>query len=226
MRTNVFLAAGAVGLICTATANSAGVTCDQSTTIENIFVPDMIHAQVAYLEHLTGPAWRVDQNVRQYKVAGCVVTVIEKHEVIQSLGLELNERCTFDLNPFLQSHLPSANRLTFGAFDQEEDGRFYADCLSMCGNSTDPIVYEHFLGPHAMDFIEVNLKVALVDDQAIAASNVWEKALESSKGLGFIYSGKFNCTAAFDGLVHRAFAKVKVTAITIGYGLDTPSCNA
>ena len=80
---------------------------------------------------------------------------------IRYLHLDLNPECTFDLNKFLDTKLPPPHYMTFGQFDEQEiGGRFYADCLTSCGNAYDPSVYEYWQGPHVSQFLEVTLEAA------------------------------------------------------------------
>lgn len=114
--------------------------------------------------------------------------------------------------------------MTFGDFDRAWGGRFYADCLSLCSNRADPVVYEHFDGPHALNFIEVNLETVLVDDAAIQAAKTWTDAITAARGAAFVETRQFNCAAAFDAPAHQAFKLVRLTAISVGEALATPNC--
>jgi hypothetical protein len=192
--------------------------------LAKIFRPDMLGARVAYFEHVVGPAWRIEGRLRRYKVGDCTVTIAVRAGEIKSLSLDLDQTCTIDPAPFLEARLPSANRMTFGDFDRAYHGRFYADCLTLCSNRADPVVFEHFDGPHALNFVEVNLQAALVDDAVIKAADEWSGAIASTKGSKFVEHRGFNCTGQFDAAAHKAFQMVRLTAITIGEGLALPRC--
>ncbi len=186
----------------------------------------MLNAQVAYLEHIAGPAWRVDGKYRTYKVSGCIVDVVAESNAVRSLGLRLNDRCTFDPSLFLGIKLPSANKMTFGDLDRAwGGGRFYADCLYLCGNAYDPSVYEHFDGPHAANFIEVNVEAALVSRASVAASEKWQAAIQADRSQDFVMKTQFNCTTSFDQAAHSFFRNIKLTELTVGYDLELPGCS-
>jgi len=159
-------------------------------------------------------------------VSGCVVNVVAESGAVRSLGLELSDRCTFDPGLFLGITLPSANKMTFGDLDRAwGGGRFYADCLYLCGNASDPSVYDHFDGPHSAGFIQVNLEAALVSDTSIAASEKWRAIIQAARGDDFVMKNEFNCTASFDQSAHSVFRNIKLSALTVGYDLELPSCS-
>ena len=201
--------------------------------LARIFVPDMLQADLAYLEQITGPAWETYKNgkiiYKTYKVDGCEVTATISDDSVSTLGLaKLSSKCTFNLNKFLTNangKLPAPHVMTFGQFDDfnGDDGQFWTDCLTMCGNAADPSVYLHWQGPHAENWIEVQLEVVLVDDAAIEASEKWSEAMEKAEGEDWVLETKFNCSRTkYDKIAHKIFRDVRISAITIGYGLDTP----
>ena len=144
--------------------------------LARIFVPGMLTADLAYLEHMVGPAKRTEGNDKEYVINGCKVTVTSANGSIRSLALELSPKCTVDLNKFLRNttaKFPSVNKMTFGQFEAVQDGKgqFMSECLD-CGNSMDPIVSEFWIGSHADGVLEVELSVTLVSTNAIDASFV------------------------------------------------------
>ncbi|ATE58986.1 hypothetical protein CCZ27_02550 [Thauera sinica] len=138
--------------------------------------------------------------------------------------------CDVDVGKFLHEEPGSRSlhlsQMSFGSF-QESAGRtlFYADCLSGCGNASDPSVYAHWEGTRALDFLEVMLEVRLVGDAAIAAADQWQSAMVSAESEDWIMESGFNCDPGKYGEVARkAFAAVQPEAITIGRGLAVPRC--
>lgn len=228
MKFRVLGARAVGGTISMAMAVAVASPAEARAKLDDIFTSDMLGAQVAYLETLTGVAWQMDAADRTYKVAGCVVTARTDKGAVKSLKLALTSRCTFDPNKMLSGwKLPSANKITFGSFGTMtgSQGRFYADCLgTTCGNSYVPAVYYHYEGGHAENWVQVNLEVGLLDDAPIDASSTWEDAMEKKFGLDYVQSGKFNCDASLNAVAVQAFAPVKITAIEIGSDLTTPTC--
>jgi hypothetical protein len=192
--------------------------------LAKVFQPDMLGARVAYFEHMAGPAWRIEGRVRRYRIGDCVMSISALSGIIRSMSLELNESCTVSLDRFVGVRLPSANQMTFGDLDRVFQGRFYADCLALCSNRADPVVSEHFRGPHALNFVEIKLQAALVDDASVKAAGEWADTIAHARGARFVAHRGFNCTDRFDGPAHSAFHGVKLTAITIGEGLPVPRC--
>ncbi len=89
----------------------------------------MIDADVSYLEQFSGPARNSDEfmKTKTYKVSGCIITAhLDSNEkTIQALTLNVSDKCTIDANIFLKNThkpIPSANKITFGAFDESMGG--------------------------------------------------------------------------------------------------------
>lgn len=200
----------------------------RQSKLAEAFAPEMLTADIAYFEQKIGPAWRTDSNSKEFKIDGCIVTANTAGGSIRSLSLDLTNDCTFDLNKFLPNlhgRIPSANALNFGRFDAltGANGRFMADCLNLCGNAADPVVYEHWQGSNADQAIEVMLGVALTGIPAIDASQTWEDAMEKSKGETWVIDTKFNCgPTAYDKVAHKAFRNVRISTISVGYDLIAP----
>lgn len=199
--------------------------------LAQVFDPEMIGADVAYFEQVTGPAWQTYGDTKYYKVDGCEVTATIAGGSIRSLGMRnLSSQCTFNLDKFLPNFagkLPSPHSMTFGEFDSATgmSGQFYADCLGNCGNASDPVVYEHWYGSRADQNLEVVLGVVLVGD-GIAASMTWEDAMEKVEGRYWIIDKQFNYTRKYDAVAHQAFQNVRISKITIGYDLLSWLCTS
>lgn len=210
-------------LVATESVNAA------ASKLEKVFDPEMLSADLAYFEQVTGPARSTLGNQKIYKVDGCEVTATVSGGAISALHMPLNNKCSFDLNKFFsnaQPALPLTN-LTVGQFDKSmgSNGVFLSDCLTMCGNAADPSVYEYWEGSHAVGYLNVLLEVALVSDQAIAASDQWRDAMIAGKGEDWVMDTKFNCEPnSHNDTARKAFERVKVSAITIGGNLVKPGC--
>lgn len=208
----------------------APVAFAASEKIQKIMDPDMLGVDLAYFEQVTGIARKTDGTRKQYKVDGCEVTIEAGGGTVNGIRVPVTPQCAFDLNKFLPNADPkfgTTGELTFGQFDKSagDNGEFLADCLSMCGNAADPSVYEFWEGSHADNFLNVTLEVVLVDDAAIAAASQWQAAMTAGKGEDWVMDTKFNCEpATFDAAAHKAFAAVKVSAISIGQAPAKPGC--
>lgn len=211
-------------------ANQTALAQQSSTKLSRIFSPKMLSANIEYLEQITGPARQTIMNSKTYDVDGCDVTAVVANGTIGSLRLDLNQKCTFDLNAFVNvtpGRFPSANVMTIGEFDSltNNQGQLRSDCIYMCGNAVEPTVSDFWEGPHADQFIEVRAEVTLVDDAAINASIAWKNIMEKGEGEDWVINTKFNCQKTkYDDSGHKLFKDVKLSAITIGYGLEVPHC--
>ncbi len=213
------------------TSNSAPVTQQSNTKLSQIFSPKMLSANIEYLEKITGPARQTIGSSRIYEVEGCDIAAFVLNGSVGTLKMDLNTKCTFDLNAFINvspNHFPSVNSMTIGQFDEltGNQGQLLSDCIYMCGNAVDPTVSDYWEGPHSDQFIEVLAEVTLVDDTAINASMAWQNIMEKGEGEDWVISTKFNCQKTkYDAPGHKFFKDVKLSAITIGYGLDVPHCS-
>lgn len=206
-------------------------TQQNSTKLARIFNPKMLSANIEYLEQITGPARQTIMKSRTYDVDGCEVTAVVVNGTVGSLKLDLNPKCTFDLNAFVNVSpdlFPPANLMTIGQFDAltNSQGQLLSDCIYMCGNAVEPTVSDYWEGPHADQFIEVRAEVTLVDDAAINASIAWQNIMEKGEGEDWVINTKFNCQKTkYDAPGHTLFKDVKLSSMTIGYGLDVPHCS-
>lgn len=200
-------------------------------SLARIFVPDMLYADLAYFEQVTGPARNTDGNTKVYSVDGCMVTATVGGGKIINLKVELSPECTFDLNKILHNargKLPPPYLMTFGQFEDvfSARGQFMADCLGGCGNAYIPAVHLYWEGSRADSNIEVMLEVEQVDDTAIDAAAAWRDAMVKGESEDWVDNTKFNCSRTeYDEIAHNLFKDVRITAITVGYGIKTPPCN-
>ena len=210
-------------------ATSSAALAEKPTKLAQIFQPEMIGADAAYFERVSGPAKNTYDNTKIYEVGGCEVTATVVEGSVRSLRLVLSPQCTFNLNtllPNFTSRFPSPHAMTFGTFDSISGGtgRFYADCLTQCGNAADPVVYEHWQGSRADLGLEIMLEAVQVGEPVLNAANAWQAAMEQMEGEDWVVDAKFNCTRKFDAIAHREFGNVGISAITIGHDLRIPDC--
>jgi hypothetical protein len=199
--------------------------------LAKILSPDMLSVDLAYFEQVSGIARNTYDKTKIYSIDGCEVTATIEDSSVHALRVDLSNKCTFDLNDFIpltSGKFPAPQNLTFGLFDKLEgdDGVFMADCLYLCGNAADPVVFEHWQGPHSLNNIEVMLEAVQVGDAVIDAANIWEEAMKKDKGADWVMYAKFNCEPEkYNSIAHKAFKNIKITAITIGRNIIKPTCN-
>lgn len=208
---------------------SSAVPAAKPIKLVQVFDPDMINADVAYFEQVTGPARNTYGDTKIYKVGGCEVTATIAVGSVRSLRINLNPQCTFNINKFLPNFsgkFPPTHALTFGEFDSLTggNGQFYADCLTLCGNAADPVIYEHWYGSRADRVLEVMLETTQVSGPALSAADTWQSAMSKAEGEDWVVDAKFNCTRKYDAIAHQPFREVTITAITIGYDVQAPRC--
>lgn len=210
---------------------SSSASSVKPVKLAQIFDQEMIGADVAYFEQVVGPARNTYDNTKIYKVDGCEVTATISGISVRALRVDLSPQCTFNLNKFLpnfSNRFPPPHVMTFGKFDSitEGTGRFYADCLTQCGNAADPVIFEHWYGSRADLFLEVVLEAVLASSPVLSAAHTWKTAMEKIEGENWVIDAKFNCTRKYDAIAHRAFQDVTISAITIGYDVQVPRCES
>jgi hypothetical protein len=228
----VLLALGALA------APARAQTQADGSALGRIFTLNMLNAQVAYLESITGPAWKVNAGVAQgteqriYQIQGCQVTVGVSNGAVQSLGLGLSDGCSVDLSRFFNRSkaAPSANTMTFGDLgnfiddygNSNEQGSFAADCLDGCGNAYDPLVYGHYVGPQSDQNLEIVASASTADAATSDAASKWETLMQKQSGQTYVDNTTFNCDGKYDVQAASFLQNVKITSITIGWNLSGP----
>ncbi len=198
--------------------------------VSDLFIPDMLGADIEYLEHRTGPAKNTSQYKKYiekiYKIDSCLLTVNIRKGKIIALKADLNDMCSFDLNKFIDN-APSANLLTFGKFDTltRSRGVFMSNCLKNCGNAMMPVIYENLRGARYNHWTDIMVEATQKDHPIINAATKWTTHMVNAEGIDWVHDTKFNCTRTkYDAFAHKVFTDVKIDAITIGYSLDQYLC--
>lgn len=193
--------------------------------LQALFTRDMLEIRVAYLETLTGPAMRIaklsgDREARTYRLAGCDVTAYVMRGDVYGYGLDVKRACKPDISDIFRSAPQTSWPMTFGTFGQDFWGAAYqANCLTSCGNSSVPLVLFRYQGPHASDYINVELTVALYLDSTLTASETWKDAMKP-RGADYVINGKFNCEGRYQEVAQKAFAGIAFTHLFVGHGQD------
>ncbi len=196
-----------------------------ATKLSGIFQFDLLNAEIAYLESITGPAIHIrasgpDVQAREYRVDGCRVTAYARGSEAIAYALDLTPTCNFNIGNFLGNGYGSTRGLTIGKFAKGAFGahlRAQSSCISLCGNAGDPSVDFTWEGPHAANFLSVVLTITLADDAAVEAGRQWAAIMQKQEGDDYVSGTKFNCDNRYDAAAFKSFGKVKVTRITIGY---------
>jgi hypothetical protein len=206
--------------------------------LSSIFQSEMLNAQIAYLETITGPAMHViptlgGVQIRDYRVNGCKVTAYAKDAAVLAYSLDLNPKCNINLGAFLGNGYSSTEGLTIAKFIKGvfgTDMRVQASCLDLCGNAADPTVDFTFEGPHAVNFVSIVFTIVLAATRSLVAAERWEKTMRNNEGEKYILNTRFNRDNKYDSTAIQNFAKVPIDQITVGSyqaiaDLYKPSCS-
>jgi hypothetical protein len=199
----------------------------QAATVAEVFNGEMLGTSQRYFESVAGIPRESFGDEHTFRVQGCTITATVGGGNVYKLRMELTSQCKADLTQFVGDYAPAPGQpLTFGAFEASSGGglSYSADCLSGCGNASDPSAYALWEGPRVVEFIQVLLEAVQVSDQAITAASTWRDQMIQAKGEDWVMDGGFNCDNQFDPVASQAFKDVPVTAVTIGHELRSPSC--
>lgn len=196
-----------------------------SAKLAQIFTPDILNANVAYLETLTGPAFSTEGSDRTYKVDGCKLIVGVKGGRIDNIGIEgYSPRCSFSIAQYFGQApgqtLPAYP--TFGDIKGMMGGSFGADCLTSCGNAADPVVSLSYQGSHADNFNNLYAAITIADEPALTAYADWGDKLIAKYGQDYVVNGRFNTGDNLDDVVSKDFAPIHPDTIRVGQDLPAP----
>lgn len=196
----------------------------EPVTLDRVLEPALIGAEVPWFEAVVGPAFRVEDTRRTYRIPGCEFAVTAEGGKISGFEIPVTPECAFDLARFMPNAdgLPALGDLTFETFDAAVAGqvRYQADCLKLCGNAYDPSVYAAWEGARADNMMTVTLGKRLIDDVSIDAADAWEKAM-AGEGDDYVVDTRFNCDGKYDEAARAALKAVKPDRIFIGAATAT-----
>jgi hypothetical protein len=210
-------ASGAAG---NAATNSAAAPANPK--LAQIFTPDILGANVAWLETITGPAFSSEGAERTYKVGDCQVIVGVARARIANIGISnYGPACNFPIAQYFATGYdhPLPSLPTFGDIKAGLGGAYAADCLRLCGNAADPVVSLSYQGSHADNFTNLYAAISVVDDRTVAAYADWGDKLAAKYGEAYVASGKFRSGDDLDGVAAEDFAAIRPTTIRVGADL-------
>src|SRR5438128_2091633 len=103
--------------------------------------------------------------------------------------------------------------------------RHVSRCAEM--RLADPTVRFHWEGPHAMNFLTVDLISVIAYDESINAASRWSNLMTAVEGQQYVLNVRFNCDAKYQQLGSQIFRNVEVSEIIVGYSpkLDSQLCD-
>lgn len=202
------------------------VQASGTSSLDQVFVPDTLDAQVAYVEHQIGPAWQVNGAARVYKVGPCRLTLTVDQGVVIALETDVNAQCNPNLAPFLST--PKTWRpagQTFGDVAQVlGDGDYSADCLSDCGNAADPNLFMRLEGFRANGFIDLVFTSPQTSDAAIQAAQAWASGWAKRHGEDSVIQGDYNCQPDATLPLSQWLAPAPIGSVQVGRDLNPVPC--
>lgn len=190
--------------------------------LAKIFTPDILGANVAYLETITGPAFRTEGADRTYKVSDCQVVVGVAKGKIVNIGIDgMSPHCAFPIAQYFAQGYdhPVPALPTFADIKQGLGGHFDADCLSLCGNAAAPLVTLTYEGSHADNFNGLYAAIPITGGTALDAYQDWGAKLAAKYGQDYVTGGKFHSGDALDDVAAKDFAHVYPQIIRVGQDL-------
>lgn len=195
----------------------APATGTEPSSANGFSLVDAMGVQVAYVESRLGPARTVNGPYREYEIGGCTVRLRADGDAVLGYAIPVSEACAAQLTPVLQDYdLPTATPLTFGQFAAARgNARFKADCLTMCGNATDPWVYLESEGPRVSPGIRA--ASPQVESRAIDAAFRIRDQVREGRGETYLVETRFNCDSHFNAGAIAELDNVIVEEIEVGY---------
>jgi hypothetical protein len=194
-----------------------------SAKLAQIFTPDVLGSNVAYLETITGPAFRTDGSDRTYKVGGCTVIVGATNGKIDNIGIDgYGPACSFPIAQYFAGgyDYPVPRNPTFGDIKKGLGGAYGATCLRLCGNAADPLVILSYQGSHADNFNNLYAAVTIADDgRALDAFTDWGNKLVAKHGEPYVANGQYAAGDSAQDVAATDFAKVSPTIVRVGQNL-------
>jgi len=187
--------------------------------LARIFTPDILGANVAYLETITGPAFKTQGAERTYKVGACEVIVGADKGKIANIGIEgVSAACNFNVAQyFAEGYDQPVPRLpTFGDIQTGLGGDYSADCLRLCGNAADPVVTLTYQGSHADNFNNLVAQVSVNTDPIASAWQDWSDKLAPRVGETRLETGTAGLSDTQQAVAARDFEDIKPTTIRVG----------
>lgn len=194
--------------------------------LARIFTPDILGANVAYLETITGPAFSTEGADRTYKVDGCKVIVGVAKGKIANIGIDgVSQHCSFPIAQYFASGYdhPVPPFATFGDIKDGFGGHYDADCLALCGNAADPVVTLNYQGSHADNFTSLYAAIPIADEPQLGAYLDWGAKLTAKYGQDYVANGKFHTGDAMDDVAAKDFAKIHPQTVRVGQDLPAGS---
>jgi hypothetical protein len=215
--------AGNAAANATAAVRAAAPAAAPSPRLAQIFTPDVLGSNVAFLETITGPAFRTDGSDRTYKVDGCEIVVGASNGKIDNIGIDgYSPRCSFPIAQYFAGGYdhPVPPLPTFGDIERGLGGTYIATCLRLCGNGTDPLVELTYQGSHADNFNNLYAAVTIgADGPALNAFGDWGDKLVAKHGEAYVANGEYASDDSLQDVAAADFAKVTPTIIRVGQNL-------
>lgn len=204
----VLIGATALSLGSTSMASAQG---RQQGTLQS-----MLGARVQFLEQQIGTARQVDRDQRHYQVGGCDFTVSVAGDEIVGYVVPMTRACARHAYAALEAYgLPRNLNLSMGEFARvRANVEFKADCLTLCGNASNPWVYLESDGLRGQPAVRAG--AVRVDRAAIDAGLRIRDAIMATHGEDYVVDTRFNCSREFDALAVRELDRVKITEIAVG----------
>ena len=177
-------------------------TAQAKRVIDQLFSTETIGMNLAYAQKIAGPAMRSEFHRHQFRTDGCDITLVsdEADKVIESVEIDIAPSCNLSLKSVLNS-------------------RYYADCLTLCGNAADPVVYLEAKGSRLTNFINYSVQAPMVDGKVLDATAAWRDAMVKAESDDYVLDTRFNCEPdRFRNVISAGLRNARPTVFSFGRG--------
>jgi hypothetical protein len=203
-------------------AAAAATPAAPNPKLAQIFTPDILGANVAYLETITGPAFSTAGHDRTYKVGGCEVIVGVAGAKIADIGIvNYGPACSFPIAQYFAGGYdrPVPRTPSFGDIQSGLGGDYSADCLALCGNAADPVVTLTYHGSHADNFNDLVAQVSVNTDPIASAWQDWSDKVAPRVGETKLETGTDGISDTMQSVAAKDFQDIRPTTIRVGSDL-------
>lgn len=132
---------------------------------------------LAYVEKTVGPAIRSEFGFHEFEIENCKLTLQtgEQGRSVEQIQLELTPECHASTTGlFTAEAIRKLSDLTFADYATLLDSSFFtSDCLTSCGNASDPVVSLGNPGSRSNQDIKIAVNRAIVSDDFMEAVGKW-----------------------------------------------------
>lgn len=187
---------------------------EKDKTLFDLLTPEIIGAEISWIENKIGPAKYIEGDQRNYMVSNCRLTIKVSKNKVNSFSVPTTDDCSFNISRFSRietdSTIPLSNHLTFEQASEIAGGVPQWNCLQDCGNVEPPAIYMVGGGSHVTNYMDIVVSRNL--DFNSEKIDKWKESVDQIKDY---------CDEKFAEKLAEALKDVRVDYIEIGFDVSS-----